>query len=137
MMKKADPGLEGVIAAETALSSVDGERGELIIAGYRVEELAPRVSFEEAVYLLWKKKLPEPAELAAFREELGRRRKLPPAVLDLVAAASRAGTPPMDTLRTAISALALGPAPDELAIVAAFPTVIAAYVRLTAGQAPI
>ena len=45
-------GLEGVVAAETALSMVDGERGELIIAGYSVEELAPNATFEETVQLL-------------------------------------------------------------------------------------
>ena len=46
-------GLEGVVAAETKLSMVDGERGELIIAGYAVEELAPNATFEETVELLW------------------------------------------------------------------------------------
>src|SRR5690349_21379178 len=47
------PGLENVIAAETALSDVDGERGRLVIAGHDVEELAPRASFEEVAQLLW------------------------------------------------------------------------------------
>ena len=46
------PGLEGVVAAETRLSSVDGKAGELIIAGFPVEELAGRATFEETVYLL-------------------------------------------------------------------------------------
>ena len=45
-------GLEGVVAAETSLSLVDGERGELIIAGYPVEEIAPKATFEEVVELL-------------------------------------------------------------------------------------
>jgi len=45
-------GLKGVVAAETALSMVDGERGELIIAGYAVEELAPNAMFEQTVSLL-------------------------------------------------------------------------------------
>ena len=47
------PGLEGVVAAQTRLSSVDGQAGELIIAGFPVEELASRASFEETIYLLW------------------------------------------------------------------------------------
>src|SRR6059058_2903324 len=46
-------GLEGVVAAETALSLVDGERGELVIAGYPVAELAPNATFEETVNILW------------------------------------------------------------------------------------
>ena len=47
------PGLEGVVAAQTRLSSVNGQTGELIIASFPVEELASRASFEETVYLLW------------------------------------------------------------------------------------
>ena len=47
------PGLEGVIAAETRLSRVDGQRGELIIGGYPVEELAVKATYEEVAYLLW------------------------------------------------------------------------------------
>ncbi|HEV2718455.1 MAG TPA: citrate/2-methylcitrate synthase, partial [Thermoanaerobaculia bacterium] len=46
-------GLEGVVAAETALSLVDGERGELIIAGFPVAELALNATFEETVEILW------------------------------------------------------------------------------------
>jgi len=45
-------GLEGVVAAETRLSMVDGERGELVIGGFRVEELASW-RFEDVVELLW------------------------------------------------------------------------------------
>ena len=46
-------GLEGVIAAETALSHVDGDAGELIIRGHRVEDIAGRWTYEEAVAHLW------------------------------------------------------------------------------------
>ena len=52
------PGLEGVVAAETRLSHVDGQKGELIIAGFAVEQLAGRASFEEATWLLWNDRLP-------------------------------------------------------------------------------
>ena len=47
-------GLEGVIAAETRLSAVNGEAGKFIIAGFPVEELTDRATFEETLYLLWK-----------------------------------------------------------------------------------
>ena len=46
------PGLEGVVAARTRLSHVDGEAGLLVIGGYRLEELAGRACFEEVVHLL-------------------------------------------------------------------------------------
>ena len=55
--QKAEPvqarGLEGVIALETNLSFIDGQKGELIYAGYDIRELAGKVSFEETGYLLW------------------------------------------------------------------------------------
>ena len=59
------PGLQGVVAAETRLSSVDGQLGELIIAGFPLEEIAGRATFEEMVYLLWYDALPDAQQLAA------------------------------------------------------------------------
>jgi citrate synthase len=64
------PGLEGVVATETRLSGVDGDAGELIIAGFPVEELASRASFEETVYRLWHDALPDSGQLDSFRETL-------------------------------------------------------------------
>jgi len=46
-------GLEGVVAAETSLSYVDGQNGKLYYRGYDIDELAGRVHYEEVVYLLW------------------------------------------------------------------------------------
>ena len=77
-------GLEGVVAAETRLSEVDGENGELIIAGFPVEELANRATFEETVYLLWHDALPNEEQLAAFRRKLAARRPLPRITLELL-----------------------------------------------------
>ena len=51
-------GLEGVVAAQTRLSHVDGQKGQLIVGGYPIEDLAPNATFEEAVYLLWHDRLP-------------------------------------------------------------------------------
>ncbi len=84
-------GLEGVVAAETRLSGVDGEAGELIVAGFPVEELAGRASFEETVYLLWHDTLPDAGQLAAFREALAGRRALPPATMELLRAVAAEG----------------------------------------------
>jgi citrate synthase len=132
-------GLEGVVAAETRLSSVDGEAGELTIAGFPVEELAGRASFEETVYLLWHDALPDAGQLAAFREELGARRALPRATLELLQAAERA--PAMDALRMAAGSVSLGVAggdrDEALALVARLPTIVAAYWRLVNGEEPV
>jgi citrate synthase len=132
-------GLEGVIAAETRLSSVDGEAGELIIAGFPVEELASRATFEETVYLLWRDALPDRERLAAFREELAGWRALPGATLDLLRAAAAGRAPAMDALRMAAGTTSLGVA-DEAharALVARLPTIVAAYWRLLNGEEPV
>jgi citrate synthase len=51
-------GLKGVVSHATQLSEVDGRSGRLVIRGYDIHELAGRVSFEEAAYLLWHGDLP-------------------------------------------------------------------------------
>src|SRR5436309_9003590 len=91
--------LEGVVATSTRLSHVDGEAGRLTIAGYAVEDLAPNAGFEEVVYLLLKGRLPEPAELVRFTEDLARRRALSPAVVEVLRRAAGARVAPMDALR--------------------------------------
>jgi citrate synthase len=132
------PGLQGVIAAETIMSSVDGQRGELIIAGFPVETLAENASYEEVVYLLWHGRLPSSAELAALRDELAARRALPAPALDLLRAAARRAVKPMDALRMAAGTLDLDAAGDLApALVARFPTIVAAYWRLLNGQEPL
>ena len=83
------PGLEGVIAAQTRLSRVDGQRGQLIIAGYPLAELAGRATFEETAFLLWHGRLPTQTELSTFQTELARLRPLPGATLTLLHAAAR------------------------------------------------
>jgi citrate synthase len=98
-------GLAGVVAAQTALSSVDGANGVLTYRGYDIHDLAGKVSYEEVVHLLFYGKLPTAAELAALSKELAANRKVPAAVLELIASAPRKAVP-MDTLRTAVSALA-------------------------------
>ena len=135
------PGLEGVVATETRLSSVDGEAGALIIAGFPVEELASRASFEEMVYLLWHDALPGSTQLATFREELAGLRALPGATLDLLGAAAAERAPAMDALRMAAGTLSLGVADDSytqaLATVARLPTTSAAYWQLLGGEEPV
>src|SRR5438270_7511864 len=81
------PGLEGIVAAQTRLSMVDGDAGELVIAGFPVEALAAQASFEEVVYLLWHGALPNRPQLEALRAGLAARRRLPAITLELLAAA--------------------------------------------------
>lgn len=135
------PGLEGVVAAQTRLSSVDGQAGELIIGGFPLEELASRATFEETVYLLWYDTLPTASQLAQFKQELSAYRQLSPAALDLLRAAAAKKVAVMDALRMAASTISLQVAEaeadsqrDALAVVAGFPTIVAAYWRLLQGQ---
>jgi citrate synthase len=136
-------GLEGVVASTTRLSSVDGEAGVLLLAGFPVEEVAPRASFEEMTWLLWHGELPRAVDLAAFNRKLAGRRALPPATLDLLRAAAARRVEAMDALRMAAGTLSLAegaggdPREDAATLVAAFPTIVAAYWRLLEGQEPL
>jgi citrate synthase len=99
-------GLEGVVANSTRLSDVLGDKGQLIYCGYDINELVGKVTYKEVIYLLWHRKLPNRAELAAFMRELRSQRELPGPVVDFLKSAPRdAG--PMDVMRTAISMLGL------------------------------
>jgi citrate synthase len=132
-------GLEGVVAAETALSSVNGKIGELIIAGFAVDELASNATYEEAVYLLWHGDLPNQKQLQQFRDSLAARRALPPATLRLLQEAAQAQIPAMDALRMAAGTLDLDvaeePQAQAEALVARFATIVATYHRLRQGKA--
>ena len=152
-------GLEGIVAAQTKLSMVDGERGELIIAGFPVAELAANATFEETIWLLWHGELPSSEELEAFRSDLASRREVSGDALTILQGFAIDGVDPMDALRTAIAchperaqrvegpppqarggsldslrSLGMTPAPD---IVAKFPTIVAAHWRLTHSLDPI
>lgn len=96
-------GLEGVVAAATALSKVEGNAGNLIYRGYNIHQLAQHVTFEEVAFLFWYGYLPNPAELAALSEQLQAQRSLSPALVTILQALPPT-TEPMDVLRTVISA---------------------------------
>jgi len=132
----ATSGLEGVVAATTRLSHVDGERGELVIAGYPVGELAEHATFEETTWLLWHGDLPSGAQLEAFRSELAAARGLSAATQALLRECAEAGLHPMDALRAAAGTISLR-SDDPVSIVACMPTIVATYWRLQRGQEPI
>ncbi len=142
----APRGLDGVVAARTRLSHVDGLAGELIIGGYQLKELAGKVTFEEAAHLLWRGKLPDSGELTNLRREMAALRALPSETMHVVRAAAKA--PPIDVLRMASATLSLDlPNPDAITpdadlaaaklLTARFPTVLAAHTRIAAGKEPI
>jgi 2-methylcitrate synthase len=98
------PGLEGIIAGQTAISTVGKEHVGLTYRGYAINDLAAQSTFEEVAHLLLYGHLPNPVELEAFRTRLLTRRGLPPglrAILEQLPASAH----PMDVLRTGCSAL--------------------------------
>jgi citrate synthase len=129
-------GLDGVVAATTRLSHVDGERGELVIAGYPVGDLAAGATFEETTWLLWHGDLPSSGQLDAFRADLAARRALPPAAVAVLRESARAGIDAMDALRIAAGTISMS-SDDAETIVACLPTIVAAFWRLRGGAEPI
>ena len=129
-------GLEDVVAAATRLSHVDGEAGELIIAGYPVGELAANATFEETTWLLWHGERPSARELDAFRAELAAHRALPPATLALLRECAYARLDTMDALRIGLGTVSLV-SHEPAVIVALAPTIVAAFHRLRSGDEPI
>ena len=129
-------GLDGVIAATTRLSHVDGERGELVVGGFSIEELATHATFEETAWLLWHGELPSNVELDAFRTTLAAARELPPAALSLLRECARADVDPMDALRMTAGTLSLE-ATDAAGVLARMPTIVAAFWRLRRKLEPV
>ncbi|KAA0212580.1 MAG: citrate synthase [Leptolyngbya sp. PLA3] len=108
MTQAISRGLEGVIAGETQICSV--EQGALIYRGYEIHDLARNATFEEVAHLLLVGHKPSPDELEAFKKELAGERALPESVIDFLQSVGKplhAGTAvPMDVLRTGVSILA-------------------------------
>jgi citrate synthase len=135
-------GLEGVVAARTSISDIDGQQGKLYYAGYDIADLAAHASFEETIYLLHHLELPTAAQLeetvATLRAESGLDDYLVELISSLV---GRTG--PMTTLRTVISAAAaVDPDDDDseeanlrkaYRLMAITPQIVATYQRLRTG----
>lgn len=136
-------GLEGITAAETQMSFIDGEKGVLEYVGIPINDLAENSTFEETVFLLWNRRLPTRSELDAFNAELRRRYALPGHVAKLIGQMPT-DAQPMHALRTAVSALSMGdPDPNandvesaqdkSLNILAQAPTIVAMFDRHRRG----
>lgn len=142
-MASFSKGLEGVVAAETRMSFIDGEKGVLEYVGIPIGELAASSTFEETVFLLWNGRLPQQAELEHFKAEIRRRYDLSEPLSEMITALPK-NAQPMHVMRTLVSALGLyDPRPNDndtpsardkaLNILAAAPAMLAAFHRYRQG----
>ncbi len=139
-------GLEGVVATESSISSIIDDT--LTYVGYNIDDLADNASFEEVVYLLWHRRLPNSLELAELKTQLAENAEIPQEVLDHFKMYPIDKVHPMAALRTAISMLGLY---DEEADVmdaeanyrkairlqAKVPTVVTSFARIRKGLEPV
>ena len=129
------PGLEGVIAGETSLSFVDGERGRLLYRGYRIGDLVAHGTYSAVANLLWSGEW-DPAHRLPTKP-------VPAAVLTVLRALPTSAKP-MDALRTAVSAwgatqdLPWPPTVEQARALTAFaPSALATFARMRSGQEPV
>lgn len=143
-MPGSGKGLEGVVAAETAISDIDGKKGILSYVGYDIHDLAPEGTFEETIYLLHHLELPTGAQLDELKEQLGREREPNEFVMKLLPFLAEKAAP-MSMLRTAVSASSAqdpeGWDTSEEAnyrkairLCAVLPTMVAYYDRMRKGE---
>ncbi|HZS86385.1 MAG TPA: citrate/2-methylcitrate synthase [Chloroflexota bacterium] len=108
-------GLESVVAAETRLGAIDGTAGTLHYAGYAIDDLATKASFEEVFYLLLHGELPTKKQIAALRAEMAAAEQDREAIA-LIHSLPATGMP-IDAVRTAVSALGqLDPNAEDLSM---------------------
>ncbi|HEX4929135.1 MAG TPA: citrate/2-methylcitrate synthase [Gaiellaceae bacterium] len=140
---KKSVALSGVSVAETSICSIDPDAGVLMYRGYDIADLAEHASYEEVAYLLLEGELPAGDELGGFTEHLAAARDLPPAVTTIVDGNAMDASP-METLRTAVSALSFSDPAEAaidranehrkaVALIAQLPTIIARYERRRRG----
>jgi citrate synthase len=143
---KAKAGLEDVVATDSALCYLDGERGVLAYCGYDIHDLARYATFEEVCFLLWHRRLPRRAELGDLQSALAAARVVPEPVIRLMRQLPACDG--MDALRTLTSALAHhdpdasvhGPDVNHrkaIRLTAQIASVVATWGRLSAGGGPV
>ena len=133
-------GLEGIVAADTKLSSVNGEKGILRYCGYNIDDLAFNTSFEETICLLYDYELPNEERLNEMTKNIGEARVLPKEVISVITELV-GKTSPMSTLRTVVSVLGHYEnnvplnelAPKALRLVGQIATAVAMIHRLREG----
>lgn len=146
-MTAAAAGLDGLVVAQTQLSSVNGTEGILTYRGYNINDLAEKVQFEEIIYLLWYGSLPTRSQLDDLTSKSRKHRQISDDVANTIAALPRGGAP-IDSLKVGVTALGMqdenqddlsqeGLREKALGLAAAMPTILASYQRLRNGQEPI
>jgi citrate synthase len=146
-MSNTNKGLEGVVIGQTAISQVAGDIGQLVYGGYRIEDLAEHVTFEEVCHLLWYGDLPDAAQLESLRSRFIKSMAVAEPILDVGRSVAR-DSHPMATLRTAVSALSsadpdaedTSPAANDrkaVRLTAQVITLTAAIERIRNGHEPI
>src|SRR5438067_4183296 len=135
MSEAKGSGLEGVIAADTAISDVDGERGRLVIAGAEVEQLVGAATFEQATTRVL---AAAGADRARLGEALGQGRAVAWELLPRLGDALDASDG-MDALRAGLAHLrsTSDDVADAIAAIGAAPVFVAAWHRKRAGELPI
>jgi len=140
----AGKGLEGIVATNSSICYIDGDRGVLAYRGIDIHELAEHSTFEEVCHLLWFGNLPSPDELKSLRTRLAEERNLHPAILDFLRTVPRSALP-MDVLRTAVSSLAFYDADEKkndhdanirkaIRLTSQIAMIVAAYDRIRKGK---
>src|SRR5687768_10753912 len=140
-------GLEDVVVSTSEVCFIDGREGRLLYRGFDVDELVEKSTFEEVVFLLWQGHLPSKKELADHVKALATSRKIPPKVIAMLRALPKK-TPPMEVLRTGVSALSsFDPDASDnsheasvrkaVRLTAQMPTLVAAWERIRHGKAPV
>ena len=140
-------GLRGVVIADTRISDVQGAAGKLIYRGYLIQDLANNSTFEEVAYLLLFEKLPNAAELKAFKAQLAAERDIPPEVIAALKTRPKNALV-MDILQAGVSLLAhhdpdITDQTQEAAVrmairlIAKFPTLLAAWDRIRNDNEPL
>ncbi|WP_009630989.1 citrate synthase [Synechocystis sp. PCC 7509] len=141
------PGLEGIPAAESSISYVDGQQGILEYRGIRIEELAEKSTFLETSYLLIWGKLPNQQELAEFEHEVRYHRRIKYRIRDMMKSFPESGHP-MDALQASAAALGLFYSRRDLdnpiyirdavvRLLATIPTMVAAFQLMRKGNDPV
>ncbi|MBA2284101.1 MAG: citrate synthase [Ktedonobacteraceae bacterium] len=140
-------GLEDIVAAHSHICDLDGKLGKLTYYGLDIHDLAAHSSFEETAYLLWYGVLPTRQQLEELNTQLWANRQLPGRVIDLMRLLPTS-TPPMDVLRTVVSALsAFDPDLSDhsvevnrrraVRLTAMMTTIIATWEHLIRGEEPV
>jgi citrate synthase len=139
--------LRDVIAAPTAISTIDGIAGKLIYRGYSIEDLAEHTTFDEVVYLLWEGDLPNKKQLDAFTKRLETSRSVPDVIIDHLRLIPKEAHP-LAALRSGASLLAHYDADSESMdpkatrakaerLLGQVPTIVTARARLREGNEPV